>query len=62
MNIESFADALESILAEERDAIRLFLGRGTDDPFAYTPVPTTKRPPQRSGAVAVNEPDDSDCR
>ena len=33
-------------------------GGGTLDPFAGTREPVTKRPPQRSGAVAVAEPDD----
>jgi len=33
-------------------------GGGTLDPFADKLAPVTKRPPQRSGAVAVAEPDD----
>jgi len=33
-------------------------GGGTLDPFAGTREPVTKRPPQRSGSVAVAEPDD----
>ena len=60
MNIESVADQLERLLQMERDAFRRVFGGGPHDPFAYKPAPTTKRPPQRSGAVAVDEPDDSD--
>lgn len=33
-------------------------GGGTLDPFADKFAPVKKRPPQRSGAVAVAEPDD----
>jgi len=33
-------------------------GGGTLDPFAERLAPVKKRPPQRSGAVAVAEPDD----
>jgi len=33
-------------------------GGGTLDPFADKLAPVKKRPPQRSGAVAVAEPDD----
>ena len=60
MTPESLAEALERILAEERDAIRRLLSRGPDDPFAYKFAATKKRPPQRSGAIAVNEPDHLD--
>ena len=33
-------------------------GGGTLDPFASKLAPVKKRPPQRSGAVAIAEPDD----
>jgi hypothetical protein len=36
----------------------LFGGGGTLDPFADKLAPVKKWPPQRSGAVAVAEPDD----
>jgi hypothetical protein len=36
----------------------LFGGGGALDPFADKLAPVRKRPPQRSGAVAVAEPDD----
>lgn len=33
-------------------------GGGTLDPFAHRPVPVAPKPKDRSGAVAVAEPDD----
>jgi hypothetical protein len=57
MNIEAMARKFERLLQMAREIFGRRAGGEPPDPFAYTMAPTKKRPPQRSGAVAVAEPD-----
>jgi hypothetical protein len=59
MSVDSLKREFTRLLRIVLDIFGRGRGGGPRDPFAYRLSPTRKRPPQRSGAVAVAEPDDN---